>query len=67
MPLFNRDHPLPDISPDMIDTIVNFAYERLKSGKVSEIVLAEPESGLTVPNLARTYLQAHLRRCLTFV
>ena len=66
MPLFDRDHTLPDISADMIDT-VNFVYERLKSRKVAEIVLAEPESGLTVPNLVRTYLQAHLRRCLTFV
>jgi hypothetical protein len=66
MPLFDRDHPLADIPADAIDS-ANLVYERLKSRKVTEIVLAEPETGLIVPNQVRTYLQAHLRRCLTFV
>jgi hypothetical protein len=65
MPLFDRHPNLPNISLDLIDT-ANLIYEQLKSRKVAEIVLAEPETGLVVPNLVRSYLQAHLRRCLTF-
>jgi hypothetical protein len=66
MPIFDREKPSAEVSADMID-LANVIYERLKSRKVSEIVLAEPRTGHMVPNRVRTYLQAHLRRCLTFV
>jgi hypothetical protein len=46
---------------------INALIERLQSLRVSQIVLPEPPIGLRVPNLVRSYLQAHLRRCMTFV
>lgn len=66
MPLFDRNHTESDVPADIID-VANFVYEQLKARKVTEIALAEPGTGLRVPNLVRSYLQAHLRRCLTFV
>jgi hypothetical protein len=58
-----QSRPHSAISADMIDA-ANLIYEQLKSRKVAEIVLAEPETGLVVPNLVRSNLQAHLKRGL---
>ncbi len=66
MPIFDREKSSAEVGVDMID-LANVVYERLKARTVKEIVLAEPRTGLLVPNRVRTYLQAHLRRCLTFV
>lgn len=66
MSILDREKSSAEVTADMID-LANAVYERLKTRKVSEIVQAEPETGFMVPNRVRTYLQAHLRRCLTFV
>jgi hypothetical protein len=66
MPLFDRTHTSAELTAEIIDE-VNALVGRLKRLKVSEIVLPEPGTGLRVPNFVRSYLQAHLRRCLMFL
>ena len=66
MPIYDREKVSSEVSTEMID-LANSVYERLKSRRVSEITLADPRTGLMVPNRVRAYLQAHLRRSLTFV
>jgi hypothetical protein len=66
MPLFDRNKIPPDIPLEVLDG-ANTIIECLQRRKVVEIVLGEPGTGLRVPNLVRCYLQAHVRRCLTFI
>lgn len=46
---------------------VNAVIAGLRSRLVKEIILPEGPLGLRVPNLVRGYIQAHLRRMLTFL
>lgn len=66
MATFDREKRPTEISPEIMDEI-NALVDRLQARKVAEIKLPEPPLGLRVPNLVRCYLQAHLRRCLTFL
>jgi hypothetical protein len=66
MPPFDRTKPSDYITSEAIDD-ANAIVERFRSYRRSRIVLPEPGTGLRVPNLVRCYLQAHIRRCLTFV
>jgi hypothetical protein len=45
----------------------NHAVDCLRSRMVSEIILAEPPHGFRLSNKVRALIQAHIRRCLTFV
>jgi hypothetical protein len=65
MPLFNRTFASESLAAELIDG-ANAAYDLLTNRKIPEIILADPVTGLIVPNLVGSYLQAHLRRCLTF-
>jgi hypothetical protein len=66
MSLFHQNKIPPDMPSELLD-FANALVDRLQRRKVAEIVLAEPGTGLRVPNLVRCYLQAHVRRCLTFI
>jgi hypothetical protein len=66
MPLFDRNRPFREITPEVIDE-ANLLVDRLRARLISDIILPEPSTGLRVPNLVRCYLQAHLRRCLMFL
>ncbi len=66
MPLFDESHLPPEGSQELLDS-VNGVIARLRGKLVKEIVLPEGPLGLRVPNLVRGYLQAHLRRMLTFL
>jgi hypothetical protein len=63
MALFDESHLPPEMSLELLHG-VNAIIARLRGKLVKEIVLPE---GLRVPNLVRGYLQAHLRRMLTFL
>ncbi len=58
---------LPPGMPEELLHGVNGVVARLRGKLVKEIVLPEGLLGLRVPNLVRGYLQAHLRRMLTFL
>jgi hypothetical protein len=66
MPLFDESH-LPSGVPEEVRHGVNTIITGLRGRLVKEIVLPEGPLGLRVPNLVRGYLQAHLRRILTFL
>ncbi len=66
MPLFDRTKTTEHITSEVIDE-ANAIVERFRQYRLNQIVLPEPGTGLRVPNLVRCYLQAHIRRCLTFV
>ena len=66
MAVFDRNRTTADIPTEVID-VANAIVDRLQSRKRAEIVLPEPGTGLRVPNRVRCYLQAHVRRCLTFI
>jgi hypothetical protein len=66
MPLFDASH-LPPGMPVEVMHVVNTVIAGLRGRLVNEIVLPEGPLGLRVPNLVRGYLQAHLRRMLTFL
>ena len=66
MPLFDESH-LPPGVPEEVMHGVNTVIAGLRGRLVKEIVLPEGPLGLRVPNLVRGYLQAHLRRMLTFL
>jgi hypothetical protein len=65
---FNRNDKFeePELTPEIVDQ-VNDLLERLRTFLVPRIVLADPITGSRIPNLVRSYIQAHLRRCLLFV
>jgi hypothetical protein len=66
MPLFDKSH-CPTDTPDTTLDLVNEAIDRLRAKLVRQILTPEPPLGIRVPNLARAYLQAHLRRMLAFL
>jgi len=66
MAVFDRNRTTADIPTEVID-VANAIVGRLQSRKLAEIVLPVPGTGLRVPNRVRCYLQAHIRRCLTFI
>jgi hypothetical protein len=66
MVLFDESQLPPEVSPELMNG-VNAVVARLRGKLVKEIVLPEGPLGLRVPNLVRGYLQAHLRRLLTFL
>jgi hypothetical protein len=66
MPLFDKNQ-CPSGTPDAVFDMVNAVIDRLRAKLVREIVVPEPPLGIRVPNLVRGYLQAHLRRMLTFL
>jgi hypothetical protein len=66
MLLFNESD-LPPGVPEEVMHGVNTVIAGLRGRLVKEIVLPEGPLGLRVPNLVRGYLQAHLRRMLTFL
>jgi hypothetical protein len=66
MSLFDRNRSSAELTPEIIDE-VNALVGRLEQLKVAEIVLPEPGTDLRAPNLVRSYVQAHLRRCLMFL
>jgi hypothetical protein len=65
-PPFDRDISDGFITPEVVDC-ANAIVDSLRAKKVHEIVISEPPLGLTIPNLVRCYLQAHIRRCLVFI
>lgn len=66
MPLFDRSSAPYGITPEVVD-LANKAAADLAARKTSIIPTIDAESGRTVPGLTRSYLQAHIRRCLTFL
>lgn len=66
MALFDKSHVPPETPDDLLHG-VNGVITTLRGKLVREIVLPEGPRGLRVPNLVRGYLQAHLRRMLTFL
>jgi hypothetical protein len=66
MPIFEESHLPPGVPVEVLYG-VNIVVAGLRSRLVKEIVLPEGPLGLRVPNLVRGYLQAHLRRMLTFL
>lgn len=64
--MFDRDNRPPEI-PEVVVDELNELIGRLRRWKVDRIVLPEPPLGLRVPNLVRSYLQSHVRRCLMFL
>jgi hypothetical protein len=66
MPLFDKSQCPADTTDTLLDT-VNEVIDRLRTKLVRQIVVPEPPLGIRVPNLARAYLQAHLRRMLAFL
>jgi hypothetical protein len=65
MPTFDRADTTWGITPDLID-IANVAVERIAVRKAS-VVPVRDIKGHTIGGLIRTYLQAHIRRMLTFI
>lgn len=65
MPTFNRADTTWGVSLDLID-IANIAVEKIAARKVSEVPIRDV-GGHTLAGLIRTYLQAHIRRMLTFI
>ncbi len=47
--------------------VANIFYDRLAARKVDWIVISEPVTGYRLSNLARSYVQSHIWRCLNFV
>jgi hypothetical protein len=66
MVLFDRSQCPPEF-PDELLADVNAIINRLRSRLVTRIDLPEPPTGTRLFNLVRAYLQAHLRRVLTFL
>jgi hypothetical protein len=66
MPLFDESHLPPGIPEEFMHGM-NTVIAGLRGRLVKEIILPEGPLGLRVPNLVRGYLQAHLRRMLTFL
>jgi hypothetical protein len=64
--MFDSTQCPPEV-PDGIRVGVNEVIDRLRATLVTRIVLSEPPFGIRLLNLVRAYLQAHLRRCLTFL
>jgi hypothetical protein len=66
MPIFDREQAPPEY-PDELLAEVNALVDRLRAKLVQRIDLAEPPTGVRLFNMIRAYLQAHLRRALTFL
>ncbi|MFK4383104.1 hypothetical protein [Bradyrhizobium sp. USDA 223] len=66
MPLFLKTDCPPEM-PDNILSATNGAIERLQAKLLDTIVIGTPSKGLHAPALARSFIQAHLRRMLMFV
>ncbi|WP_316204192.1 hypothetical protein [Bradyrhizobium sp. SZCCHNS3051] len=66
MPMFERAQA-PAEYPDEFLAEVNALVERLRARLVDRIDLPEPPTGTRLFNMIRAYLQAHLRRALTFL
>jgi hypothetical protein len=66
MPMFERSQFPPEF-PDVLCHEVNALIDRLRARLVERIDLPEPPTGTRLFNLIRAYLQAHLRRALTFL
>ncbi|MET4203693.1 hypothetical protein [Bradyrhizobium sp. LA6.12] len=66
MPLFKKSDCPPEM-PDEILWAVNQCIDDLQAKLVDQVILAEPPLRLGAPNLARCFMQAHLRRMLMFV
>jgi len=67
VPLFTAtDVPPEHVDPKMVDA-ANLFYDRLVARKVDSFEIAEPRTGYRYSNLARAYMQSHVRRCLSFI
>ena len=66
MPLFNKSDCPPEMPEELLSAL-NDCIDLLRTKLVDHVVLAEPPLRLHAPNLARCYIQAHLRRILMFV
>jgi hypothetical protein len=64
--LFDRTKPPDGYESEAIDRL-NEIIGRLQQQKRSEIPIVDPTTGSKAQNRVRCYLQAHIRRCLTFV
>jgi hypothetical protein len=66
MPTFDKSQ-CPPGTPDEVLQLVNLVIDKLRARLGHQINLPEPPTGIRVLNLVRGYLQAHLRRLLTFL
>lgn len=66
MPMFSREEAPPEYSDELLAE-VNALVGRLRARLVDRIDLPEPPTGTRLFNMIRSYLQAHLRRALTFL
>jgi hypothetical protein len=55
-----------DLDPVLVKT-ANTAVQRLRTRLVPTITLPEAETGYRLSNKIRSFIQVHIRRCLTFV
>lgn len=66
MPLFDRSQA-PAECPDELLKGINDVIDRLKARLVDKIIMPLPPYGFRIPNMARGYIQAHLRRLIMFL
>jgi hypothetical protein len=66
MPLFFKSDCPPEMSDDILKA-VNDCIELLRGKLVDVIDMGEPPIRLHAPRLARSFIQAHMRRMLMFV
>jgi hypothetical protein len=66
MPTFDVTKLPYSLDPILVQ-VANRSVEALRTREVSEIPLAEPPHGFRLSNKVRTFIQANIRRCLTFI
>lgn len=66
MPVFDRSNTPPEATKELVDGI-NAIIVGFRAMKIDSIQMAGPKSGSWYRNLIQVYVQAHLRRVLTFI
>jgi len=66
MPTFDVNKVPYGLEPILVEG-ANHAVASLRARRVSEIMLPEAPDGFLLNNKVRTFIQAHIRRCLTFI